>query len=111
MHDVRVNLMSLMRIISDSGNPIVSKFITYLGVGGIGGSSAQVFANSQLVKDSQHMTELVNACVSASPSWLVYVPAVGVASLLLKNISDFIFRRIEHKKIMNEKQTDTDNLC
>ena len=111
MHSTRVNLMSLMRIISDSGNPMISKSITYLGVGGIGGGSAQVFANSQLVKDSQQMTEIINTCASATPEWLIYVPAIGVASLLFKNVSDFIFRRIEHKKVMNEKSTDEDNLC
>lgn len=111
MHNDKVELMSLLRIISDSGNPIVSKFITYLGIGGIGGGSVQVLANSQLIKDPNIMTELVSNCVSSAPSWLIYVPAIGVASLLFKNISDFIFRRIEHKKIMNEIKTDKDNIC
>ena len=103
--------MSLMRIISDSGNPIISKIITYLGVGGIGGGSVQVLAQTQLAKNNQQVNDIIDICTSATPEWLIYVPAVGVASLLLKNISDVIFRRIEHKKIMNEKSTDRDNIC
>ena len=111
MFSVRVSLMSLMKSISDSGNPVLSKIITYLGVGGIGGGSAQAIANSKVIESNKHISDIVNTCAEAAPEWLVYVPAVGVASLLLKNISDFIFRRIEHKKVMNEKSTDKDNLC
>jgi len=111
MSSIRVRLMSVMRIISDSGNPLVSKIITYLGVGGIGGGSVQVLAQTQLAKNNEQISDIIDVCASATPDWLIYVPAVGVASLLLKNISDVIFRHIEHKKIMNEKSTDRDNIC
>ena len=57
------------------------------------------------------MSEIANYCAAASPDWLVYIPAIGVASLVIKNVTDIIFRRIEHKKVMNETRTDKDNLC
>ena len=101
-----------MRVISDSGNPLVSKAIFYFGsFVGIGGSSVQILSESSAVRNNKHMSEIANYCAAASPDWLVYIPAIGVASLVIKNVTDIIFRRLEHKKIMNETKTDKDNLC
>lgn len=82
-------LIKGLKAISDSGNPIASKIITYFGVGaGVGGGTAQA-----IVKNSAN--DFVQACADATPEWLVYAPAVGVASLVIKNICDWHFRRIE----------------
>ena len=81
--------MEFLKLISDSGNPLVSKIITYLGVGvGVGGGAAQGIARSS-------QNEIVQACADMSPDWLAYAPAIGVASLVIKNASDWHFRRIE----------------
>jgi hypothetical protein len=105
-------LVDALKMISDSGNPLISKIITYFGAtAGIGGGSYQAIVGTEVVKNTPVVNDIVNACASASPDWLVYIPAVGVISLVIKNTTDVIFRRIEHKKIMNEKSTDKDNLC
>ena len=109
---MREILTDALKAISDSGNPLISKAIFYFGsFVGIGGSSVQVLSDSNVVRNNQHMSEIVSNCAAASPAWLVYIPAIGVASLVIKNTTDIIFRRIEHKKVMNETETDKDTLC
>ena len=97
--------MEFLKLISDSGNPLVSKIVTYLGVGvGVGGGAAQGIARSS-------QNEIVQACADIAPDWLAYAPAVGVASLVLKNTSDWYFRRIEVQLKVEEakknEHTDT----
>ena len=79
-------------MISDGGNVIASKMITYFGVAlGIGGGAAQVIAaNSQ--------NEFLQKCAESSPSWLVYVSAFAAFSLAMKNITDMYYTRLEYKK-------------
>lgn len=93
-------LIEIMKSISDSGNPIASKVITYFGVaGGVGGGTVQVVtSNSSLASN-----EFVQDCANVAPDWLVYVPAVGVVSLILKHIADVYFRRKELKILERKK--------
>ena len=86
-------------LISDGGNAIASKLITYVGVAlGIGGGAVQVIsANTQ--------NEFLQKCAEASPSWLVYVSALAAASLAMKNITDMYYRRLEFKKNHDTPET------
>lgn len=89
-------LSGLIRSISDSGNPIASKVVTYFGVaGGVGGGTVQVVSNASTSK-------FVQDCANITPDWLAYVPAIGVASLILKHLADVYFRRKE-LKILEDK--------
>ena len=97
MNATRFNPMDLLKLISDSGNPIASKLVTYLGVGvGVGGGTAQGIART-----SQN-----ECCANQSPDWLAYAPAIGVASLVIKNISDWYFRRVEVKLAIKKAEND-----
>jgi len=101
MHATRFCPMELLKLISDSGNPIASKLITYLGVGiGVGGGTAQ-----GIVRNSQN--EFVQFCANQSPEWVTYVPVIGVASLVIKNISDWYFRRIEVQLAIAKAKDET----
>ena len=85
----------LFKVISDQGNIVISKFITYFGVSvGLGGGTAQVIASNST---AQAVQEVVEICAAASPTWLSYAPFIAAVSLALKHIADIIFRRIEHK--------------
>jgi uncharacterized protein YneR len=102
MNATRFSPMELLKLISDSGNPIASKFITYLGVGvGVGGGTAQGIA-----RNSQN--DFIQYCADQSPEWLAYAPAIGVASLVIKNISDWYFKRIEVKLAIKKSEDETD---
>ena len=84
-------MSEFLKLISDSGNPLISKLITYLGVGvGVGGGAAQGIARNS-------SSEIVQYCATQTPDWLAYAPALGVLSLVIKNICDWHFRRIEVK--------------
>ena len=88
MRDILVNLL---KMISDSGNAIISKSITYFGVSaGIGVGTVQAIAKTTENK-------LVQECAQATPEWFMYVPIVAAASLVLKNVSDYHFKRKEFK--------------
>jgi len=101
MTATRFGPMDLLKLISDSGNPIVSKVITYLGVGvGVGGGTAQGIA-----RNSQN--GFIQYCADHSPEWLAYAPAIGVASLVIKNISDWYFRRIEVQLAIAKAKDET----
>ena len=78
-------------LISDGGNIVASKLITYVGIAvGIGGGAAQaVVANSD--------NAFLQACSEGAPSWLAYISAAAACSLALKNITDMYYRRLEHK--------------
>ena len=92
--------MEFLKLISDSGNPLVSKIITYAGVGiGVGGGAAQGIARSS-------HNEIIQACADMSPDWLAYAPAVVVTSLVIKNASDWHFRRIEVKLKVEEAKNN-----
>lgn len=81
----------LMRLISDSGNPLASKFITYFGVaGGVGGGTVQLVTNAST-------NDFIQECVNSTPDWLAYVPVIGVVSLIVKHVADIYFRRKELK--------------
>lgn len=85
------SLTDLIKVISDSGNPIVSKIITYFGVaGGVGGGTVQVVA-------SKTANEFIQECANVTPDWLAYVPAIGVLSLIVKHAADIYFKRKELK--------------
>lgn len=86
---IRDALLSGMKAISDSGNPLLSKVITYFGVGGgVGGGTIQ--AAAQLSTN-----EFIQECANATPDWLAYVPAVGVLSLMIKHAADIYFKKKE----------------
>ena len=100
MNATRLNPMELLKLISDSGNPIASKLVTYLGVGvGVGGGTAQGIARTS-------QNEFMQFCANQSPDWLAYAPAFGVASLVIKNISDWYFRRLEVKLAIKKAEND-----
>ena len=104
-------LSDSIRVISDSGNPVISKLITYFGFTGAGISTAQVAAESSAIQKAiPAAAEFSRACAE-SPQWIVYIPAFVAFTLAFKHGADFYFRRLEHKKIMNETKTDKDNLC
>ena len=94
-------LVSGLKAISDSGNPITSKIIMYFGVGaGVGGGTVQTIAKNT-------SNEFMQQCAEMTPDWLAYVPAVGVSSLVIKNIADWHFRRIEvNLKIKESEKND-----
>lgn len=78
-------------MISDGGNVVASKLITYVGVAiGIGGGAVQV-ATSTLNSD------FLQQCADASPSWLIYVSAFAAASLTCKNITDIYYTKARYK--------------
>jgi hypothetical protein len=83
-------------LISDGGNAIASKLITYVGVAvGIGGGAAQaVVTNSN--------NAFLQECANKSPSWLAYISAVAAISLAMKNIADIYYRRKEFKNKNDE---------
>lgn len=79
-------------LISDGGNAIASKLITYVGVGvGIGGGVVQTVVTSS---DSAFLQE----CAEITPNWLAYMSAAAALSLAVKNIADTYYRRLEFKK-------------
>lgn len=93
--------MNLLKAISDNGNPILSKIINYFGVWvGVGGGTVQVAA-TQIIDNP-----VIEACKNIAPDWIVYAPAVGVLSLVIKNMADVIYRRIEHKHKMRNKKPE-----
>jgi len=103
MNVTRHTPMDLLKLISDSGNPVASKFVTFLGVGvGVGGGTAQ-----EIAKTSQN--EIVTFCANNTPDWIAYAPAIGVLSLVIKNISDYHFRRIELKLAIKKAEDDNAN--
>ena len=74
-------------LISDHGNAIVSKLITYFGLYvGIGGGTVQVIAANTIDN------KIVQACANAAPSWLAYVPAIAAITLSIKHITDMYFK-------------------
>ncbi len=85
-------LTSGLKAISDSGNPLTSKLIMYFGVGaGVGGGTVQTIS-----KNTNH--EIIEQCAAIAPDWLAYIPAIGVASLVIKNACDIYFKRLEVKR-------------
>lgn len=85
----------MMKAISDQGNAMLSKIMTYFGVGvGIGGGSVQVAAKTVA-------PQIAETCAPYTPDWLAYAPAVGVLSLVIKNAADIYYKRQEIK--MNNK--------
>ena len=79
-------------LISDGGNAIASKLITYFGVAlGIGGGAIQVIS-------SNSSNEFLQQCAESSPGWLVYVSAFAAASLAMKNITDIYYTRARYNK-------------
>lgn len=89
---MRELLTSGLKTISDSGNPLISKIIMYFGAGSIAGGTVQTIANNTT-------NEIIQQCVEMTPDWLSYVPAIGVASLVIKNACDIYFKRIEVKRV------------
>lgn len=88
---------TITKAISDYGNATISKSITYAGVSGIGLGAANT-----AVKVADH--PIAQECAKYSPDWLVYAPAVGVASLVLKNLCDWYYRRAEFKLKLEESR-------
>ena len=79
-------------LISDSGNAVASKLITYVGVGvGIGGGAVQAVVTSS-------SNEFLQNCAEGTPDWLAYVSASAAVSLAVKNMADMYYKRLEFKK-------------
>ena len=80
-------------LISDGGNALASKFITFFGVSvGLGGGAVQVVAaNSQ-------NNEFVRVCTEAAPHWLAYVPAIAAITLSVKHIADMYYTYKDRNK-------------
>ena len=95
-------MSELMRMISDSGNALASKLITYFGVGvGIGGGTVQAVSHSSIMP--KQVADIAQTCADVSPDWLAYVPAIAALSLLIKNIADVYYRRLESKALREKK--------
>ena len=98
-------MSDLLKMISDSGNVVLSKFITYFGVGvGIGGGTVQAVSHHKVLPSP--VNEIVQTCADVSPDWLAYMPAIAAVSLLIKNIADVYYKRLEHKAKSNETSND-----
>ena len=109
--DMELNRVGeLFKLISDQGNIVISKFITYFGVSvGLGGGTVQAVAKStrESVADN-YVVEVVQSCAevvsASSPDWLSYAPFIAATSLALKHIADTIFRHIEHKHRLKDSE-------
>jgi hypothetical protein len=79
-------------MISDNGNILASKLITFFGLSvGLGGGTIQIVAaNSQ--------QEFIQACVQSTPIWLAYVPAIAAITLSIKHIADMYYTYKDRKK-------------
>ena len=98
----KAKMIELFKAISDQGNLMISKVITYFGISvGIGGGAVQAVANSN------SSNEIIQQCAGMTPEWLAYMPGIAATSLVIQNISNVYFRRLEAKAKIKEAENES----
>ena len=90
-------ISNILHAISDHGNALVSKAVTYLGVVSIGGGGALGVASGTAEKIAQNQS-------FGLPDWAAIVSIVGGICLIIKNSIDAYYTiqdRRERKKAKN----------
>lgn len=94
---------NILHAISDHGNTIVSKVITYFGVVSIGSGGALGVANGTAEKIAQSQS-------FGLPDWAAIVSIVGGVCLIIKNSIDAYYtlkdRRENAKRKASQAETD-----
>jgi hypothetical protein len=92
LQQIALDFQSLAMTISDHGNALVSKIITYLGLASVGVGGAIGFANDTASRITQPMSWGI-------PDWAAIVSMAAGISLIIKTLVDVYYKiKAERRK-------------